>query len=703
MSYSLRPLSSKLFQLTALTLALTLAGCGGGDGVDSVAPPINNGNGNAGGNTDGSGGGTNGGDTDASTAKADQVYISLDKNQLLTGGDSTTAEIRAIDKNGGIVAGVPVTISIDNAAQNGLSIDAISTQTTDANGLIRVLLKQSSVGIDSRLNHESVLTVTANDGSGVTQSVPIIVSGTRADNVVASKNPVTATENFSISGRVLDGQGAVLTNTTVVLNNDGNEVATVTTNNKGEFIFDINAATLTAVNGEYNFSLDVKGAQITQRISDLLTVAAASSSDVTFAPTSDIVVNTSEEITLTIPNIEDGETVVLSTNKGKILSSENDANPSSRRTFQANNNKVVFYVESAVSGNATVTAEYGNESKAATLNFVSIEPTKLLLSIERAVVNTGGSTQVIATVRDKDDAPVKNAIVQFTTTKDASGGSLEQAVAYTDNNGQAVVNYNAGQNPTATDGVVIEAEVQTIKLPDGTEKQVNTLEDSSAITVQTKSTFISFSFANTVSSGDRNVYYYRKGSISVLNNTGKPAINQQISVNLIPNKYGKGAFYVYKNIDDEKVWGRGTYTAGTSLPTDKVPSQPYRTCDNEDINNNGILDPGEDINNNGQLDPINVVAVLDKDGNEVSTNSSQSFNLSTDAFGKVDFSVRYPKEYAEWYQAKITVNTRVDGSESQQSRLVSFPVLPDDVDISIPLRPNMESPFGVNPSCSIAN
>lgn len=42
MSYSSRPLSSKLFQLTALTLALTLAGCGGGDGdtVDSIKPGI---------------------------------------------------------------------------------------------------------------------------------------------------------------------------------------------------------------------------------------------------------------------------------------------------------------------------------------------------------------------------------------------------------------------------------------------------------------------------------------------------------------------------------------------------------------------------------------------------------------------------------------------------------------------------------------
>ena len=36
MSYS--PITSKLFQFTALSLALTLAGCGGGDGVDSLAP-----------------------------------------------------------------------------------------------------------------------------------------------------------------------------------------------------------------------------------------------------------------------------------------------------------------------------------------------------------------------------------------------------------------------------------------------------------------------------------------------------------------------------------------------------------------------------------------------------------------------------------------------------------------------------------------
>lgn len=697
MSYGPLTLSSKLFKFTALVLALSLAGCGGGDGGgDTLAPEFNPGDQSGGGGStggDGSNGGNdnNGGDQNPSTPKVDQIYVSADKTQLSTGQDSVTVEIRAIDADGGIVADVPVTVSISDAALYGLSIDGSSLQTTNDQGLITIQLKQSMVGIDSQLNHESLLTVRANDGSNVIQTLPIVVSGTRADNIVASKNSVTATDSFNVSGRILNGSGGVISNTSVALYNDNKKVAATTTNSRGEFRFGVNAAMLTAVNGNYNFSLEINGNQVSQRIPDLLLISAADSSDVNFSSVSDIEVDKiSEKIILTIPNVNNGETVTLLTNKGKILASTNDADASSRRNFQVNNNQIIFYVKSAVPGNATITAEYGNnESRTSTINFVSTEPKKLLLQLERAVINTGGSTQVIAKVLDTNDAPVKNAIVQFTTIKDASGGGLVSPVAYTDNNGQAMVVYNAGQNPTATNGVIIEAVVQAVRLPDGTEKDIiPLLKEEAAITVQTKSTFISFAFADKVSSGDRNVYYFRKGSISVLDNTGKPAPNQQVSVNLIPSKYGKGVFRVIKDILlDKEIW----------------VVNPYTECDNEDINNNGILDLGEDVNNNGQLDPVNVVAVLDKDGNEVSANSNQSFNLTTDAFGKVDFSVRYFKQYAQWYQAKITVNTRVDGSESQQARLIDFPVLVDDVDISVPMRPNMVSPFGTANSCSIAN
>lgn len=53
-----------------------------------------------------------------------------------------------------------------------------------------------------------------------------------------------------------------------------------------------------------------------------------------------------------------------------------------------------------------------------------------------------------------------------------------------------------------------------------------------------------------------------------------------------------------------------------------------------------------------------------------------------------------------WYKASVTVNTSVDGSESQQSRVIGFPTLVTDVNIGIPIRPNWTSPFGTDLSCS---
>ena len=672
MFYSSLPLTSKLFQLTTLSFALALAGCGGGGDGDTLPPA------NSGGVTQPDGGSTDS-NSNTSSSQVDQIYISSDKTQLSTGQDSVTIEIRAIDENGGIVADVPVTLSISDNALYGLSINGSSLQTTNDEGLITIQLKQDVVGIDSQLNHESLLTVTANDGGNVVQTLPIVVSGTRADNIVASKNSVNTTDSFNVSGRILNGSGGVISNTSVALYNDSKKVTTVNTNSQGEFIFDVNTTTLTATNGNYNFSLEINGNQVSQRIPDLLSVSAADSSDVNFSSVSDIEVNESEEIILSLPNATNGEIVTLLTNKGKILSSATDTSGSSRRNFQVVNKQVIFYVKSAVPGNATITAEYGNNnSKTSTINFVSTEPTKLLLLLERAVLSTGGSTSVVAKVLDKDDAPVKNAIVQFTTIKDASGGSLVSPVAYTDNNGQATVVYNAGQNPTATDGVIIEAVVQSVRLPDGTEKDIIPfLNEEAAITVQTKSTFISFAFADKVSSSENEVFYFRKGSISVLNSTGKPALNQPVSINLNPYDYYKGFFFIDFDIEGNKVWNRREIR-----------------CNNEDVNNNGILDTDEDFNGNGQLDPINVAAIINDNGQVVG--SGQNFNFTTDDSGRVDFSVRYPKQYANWYRAKVTVNTRVDGSESQQSRVIDFPALADDIDINAPLRPNTNSPFGTD-------
>ena len=670
MSYSSLPLTSKLFQLTFLTCALALAGCGGGDGdtVDSIAPKPD---------TDNNGG------SDNSTTQASGIYISSEKSQLLTGKDKTTINIRVTDKNGGIVSNVPVSINVSNAAMYGLALDAPSNQITDEKGLITVDLLQGTKGIDSQLDHESLLTVTANSLDGVIkQTLPIIVSGTSANNVLSSKNTVNAGENFSLSGQIVDGVGNPVANADVVLYSNDKQAGIGRLDNNGNFLFDLNSSTLEALNNNFLFSIEVKGIEINQRIPDILTVVSTDSASISFSKTPDIIVGAKQKITLNTPKAKNGDVVYISTNKGEILSNTSETQGSSRRALNVMNGKVDFYIDSNVPGKAILRAEYGNESRETILSFVSINPTKLLLQTERAVISVGGSTPVIARVLDKDDAPVKNAIVQFTTIRDSSGGSLGQGVAYTDDSGVATVIYNAGSNPTSTNGVDIKAQVQSVKLPNNQEKSVNPIQATSAITVQTKSTYISFAFADKVSSDESEIYYFRRGSASVLNSSGKPAINQQVSINLTPDSYLKGFFKI-------------NMVEGT--PTESFNSV---VCENEDKNNNGILDLGEDFNNNKQLDPINVAAVLTESGQEVG--SGKNFNFITDDNGRVDFSIRYPKQYANWYRAKVTVNTRVDGSESQQSRVIDFPALVDDIDISIPIRPNTNSPFGTNLNCSSA-
>ena len=671
MSHSSLPITSKLFQLTFLTCALALAGCGGGSGdtVDSIAPKPDTGN--------------NEGSNNYSTQASD-IYISSEKSQLLTGKDKTTLNIRVTDKDGGIVSNVPVTINLSNAAMYGLALDGTSNQITDEKGLITVDLLQDTKGIDSQLDHESLLTVTANGSEGVIkQTLPIIASGTSASNVVSSKNTVNIGENFSISGQVLDGAAKPISNADIILYSNDKEAGTGNLDSNGNFVFDLNASNLEALNSNFLFSIEVKGTEISQRIPDILTVLSQESSSISFSDSSDLVVGDKQKITLNVPKAKNGDVVYISTNKGEILTNITETQGSSRRGLIVKNGKIDFYIDSNVPGKAIIRAEYGNESREAILSFVSINPTKLLLQTERAVISVGGSTPVIARVLDKDDAPVKNAIVQFTTIKDASGGNLGKGVAYTDDSGLATVIYNSGSNPTSTNGVIIKAQVQSVKLPNNQEKIVNPIQATSSITVQTKSTYISFAFADKVSVDNSEIYYFRKGSVNVLNSSGKAAINQQVSINLTPESYLKGYFEIIRGI------------AETSIV---VWNQKYVNCGNEDKNNNGILDPGEDFNGNDQLDPINVAAILTESGQEVG--SGKNFNFITDDTGRVDFSIRYPKEYANWYRAKVTVNTRVDGSESQQSRVIDFPALVDDIDIGIPIRPNTNSPFGTDQNCS---
>ena len=211
MSYNALPLTSKLFQLTFLTCALALAGCGGGDGTDIVAPAPDLGV------QPGTGEGS-----DTSLSDASGIYISSEKTRLLTGKDTAIINIRVTDNNGGVIENAPVNINIADAALYGLSLNGASKQFTDERGLVTIELLQNNEGIDSQLDHESLLTVTVNKRDGVVkQTFPILVSGTRVNNAISTQNAVKAGENFRVSGQVVDGAGQSVNNADIILyNND---------------------------------------------------------------------------------------------------------------------------------------------------------------------------------------------------------------------------------------------------------------------------------------------------------------------------------------------------------------------------------------------------------------------------------------------------------------------------------------------------
>ena len=73
-------------------------------------------------------------------ATAIALKIELDKLSVAATNDTLTATVRALDKNKGGVAGANVTLELDDPTNN-VSIEGVSTQTTDAAGNAIYIIK----------------------------------------------------------------------------------------------------------------------------------------------------------------------------------------------------------------------------------------------------------------------------------------------------------------------------------------------------------------------------------------------------------------------------------------------------------------------------------------------------------------------------------------------------------------------------------
>ena len=376
-----------------------------------------------------------------------------------------------------------------------------------------------------------------------------------------------------------------------------------------------------------------------------------------------------------------GQSVRFSSTRGDLYS---DANCLSSLDGQVNivdtdlEGNSTAYISSANSGPAEISAvAVSGPSTQIEIEFVASAASSLILQADPALigVNTPGDfnkqSNLIATVRDPNNNLVKNKVIDFTIIADPTGGSLTGSPAITNSYGIASAIYRAGTVPSGTDGVEIEAVVQ----------EAPVINDTALITVAQEALFLTIGTGNDISAPDT-VSYSMPWEVRVTDAAGGPVAGAKVTLNLRSDAYYKG---IWAEDDPFTTWFQ------------QVSAGP---CVNEDLNQNGIFELGEDINGNGLLDPGNIASVVPDDAFVDPTSSS---TVITNEAGRATFSIQYSQNYANWVEVTLTLRTKTAGSEWQSSESFILPILSSDVAVENILPPGVFSPFGTANTCTNPN
>lgn len=361
-----------------------------------------------------------------------------------------------------------------------------------------------------------------------------------------------------------------------------------------------------------------------------------------------------------------GTTVNFSTTRGNV----SVANVSTSATGEAS-----IFVSSATAGPAVVTAQIAGVGQVnLPLQFVATTPATIVVQANPGAIapnSSGAANQstIEAIVRDAAGNAVANRQVNFTTLQDVSNGTLSPGVATTDLNGRAQVRFIPGANTTPANGVLIQGTVAS-----------TSIRSTATLTVNGQALFITIGFGNTMENLNETTYS-KPFSVYVTDANGVAVGGQNVTLAVIPREYWKGVM-------DNKT-ETTTASGATAIGKTNWFFVQRATCANEDLNLNGILDPGEDTNVNGQLTPGNVVIAAPG-------------SVTTDATGRAAFNLQYGEQYAGWVNVDVIARASVGGTESRQSLPFILPILVSDTD-SAGTPAGVRSPFGTSASCTDPN
>jgi hypothetical protein len=611
-----------------------------------------------------------------------------------------------LDANNNAMAGKPVTFAVADTVPVAMGQAFINNKSgggsTDANGLVTAKL---NVGAD-KSNRSVRVTITVD--ATITAFVDVAIAGTSI--TISGLNSVVLNANLALTAQLKDSAGTPISGKPLTITSSAlNPIsAPPNTDLTGQLAF-----TVTGTHAGAD-TITISGMGATQ-VLPINVNASAFSFTAPLPPNTNIVINTTSTI-LTVhwgnPTDVIGQPILFSATRGTLLDAVTLLPLAGAVNTNGSGNASVK-ITSPSTGLATITATGtgGVGVPTATINLIYITTTASNVSLQASPatvpVNLSGQSSsfsaLTAVVRDANNNLVKGALVNFQIVTDPSGGQLSgSGSAITDINGVATVNYIAGTTSSPQNGVRVDATVVSgngITVTPGTTASV-------FLTTGGQSLFIRVETDNQIDTGTAGVFtkkYYAlvtdSGGNPVPNTTVvfavRPAqvIRDYASVALLPSgavcggascpgAFQKGRYYLC-----EVKGNLGGLCPGIGYF--KLPGlTPLYDCLNEDVNFNGILDPGEDTDGNGSLTPGNVAAV--------------NRTAITDNTGIAVASVVYPRGYATWASVTLTTTTGVAGTESKQTVDFDLPGVGNDYSNVLVPPPGMRSPFGES-ACNVPN
>lgn len=462
MSYSPLPFTSKLFHLTALTLALTLAGCGGGGGGDTIAPEPD-----LGVTQPGTGDGNDGGEQTVEEINiVEGALFNADGNIINSVSlEGAYYKIKVVDDTQKPIVNAKVAFDID-AEGIDLSQTTSGSVLTDAAGVAQIFLKPSSAEVSG------AYTISANvtyEQQSATANTTFSVQATNVSlsAIIVGSNSLASGGQTPISLKVTDQAGNALSGVLVNLNSSCGQIPEqVTSDSKGmiEAVFKSINLDTTLCSG--NVRISATTGNSTQ--STTVTVASAEATSIIY---------TSNDVSLGIRGSGSSSTgqAEFTVYSGATTLANEQVRVSLEKspfglTFGPNRNQQSYVTTTDASGQVVVPIFPGTTpgpveievslvddplinalSKNITVASSRVTQTGLSLSWEKNVLDwsdDGDSAQINARMVDRNGNAVPDGtVINFT----AEGGKITSSCATVD--GNCIVTFTT-QNPRPGDGRV---------------------------------------------------------------------------------------------------------------------------------------------------------------------------------------------------------------------------------------------------------